>query len=53
MLNSEEKEELEEQEWYECSVCCYGTNREYKLWKHVEESHGKQNTTIQSNEERL
>ena len=53
-MNNFQDENLE---WYECSVCCYSTNREYKLWKHVEEEHNelneKQNIAVQLNKEGL
>jgi hypothetical protein len=30
---------VKDSERYECSVCCYATSAEYKLWNHVELEH--------------
>jgi hypothetical protein len=37
-----EENKVEEDEWYECPVCSYGTNRYWKWLKHGEEHSKKE-----------
>lgn len=30
---------MNENEWYECTICCFGTNRLKRLIEHVQKQH--------------